>query len=84
MPAMDGLAATREIRRIERERGLEPTPLAMLTANAMDDHRRLAAEVGADHLIAKPITPDSLLAGLEATFARAASTALADRAARAS
>jgi two-component system, sensor histidine kinase len=79
MPVMDGLAATRAIRQLELERGLSPTPLAMLTANAMDEHRRQAALAGADHLIAKPITPDSLVAGLEATFAQAAAAAGTDR-----
>ena len=42
MPRMDGLAATREIRRLEREAGAAPTPIAMLTANAMDEHRQMA------------------------------------------
>jgi PAS domain S-box-containing protein len=72
MPHMDGLAATREIRRRERESGAAPTPLAMLTANAMDEHRAAAAAAGADHHIAKPITPESLLAGLAATLASGA------------
>jgi CheY-like chemotaxis protein len=37
----------------------------MLTANAMLEHRLQAAEAGADHLIAKPITPESLTEGVE-------------------
>ncbi|HEX7885443.1 MAG TPA: ATP-binding protein [Phenylobacterium sp.] len=71
MPVMDGLSATREIRRRERELGLPPIPIAMLTANAMGEHRSDAAAAGADHLIAKPITPDSLIAGVEYTLLRA-------------
>jgi CheY-like chemotaxis protein len=74
MPVMDGLAATREIRRREQERKVHPTPIAMLSANAMDDHVAMGAEAGADWHIAKPITPDSLLAGVVATLDARAST----------
>jgi signal transduction histidine kinase/CheY-like chemotaxis protein len=71
MPVMDGLTATREIRRRERELGIAPTPIAMLTANAMCEHKDQAAAAGAHHLIAKPITPESLMAGVERTLLRA-------------
>ena len=70
MPVMDGLAATREIRRREAETGRPRTPIAMLTANAMDEHRRMATEAGADHHIAKPITPESLFNGMAETLMR--------------
>jgi len=73
MPHMDGLAATREIRRIEAATRAPRTPLAMLTANAMDEHRAQGAAAGADHHIAKPITPESLLAGIAETLAQGAS-----------
>ncbi|MFI4936159.1 MAG: ATP-binding protein [Caulobacterales bacterium] len=69
MPRMDGLAATREIRRLEREAGVSPTPIAMLTANAMEEHRRMAAEAGATDHITKPITPESLVAGIARALA---------------
>jgi len=71
MPEMDGLTATREIRRLEQEAGAGRTPLAMLTANAMREHVEQAAAAGADHLIPKPITPESLVEGIEATLAKA-------------
>jgi PAS domain S-box-containing protein len=71
MPHMDGLAATREIRRLERDAGMARTPIAMLTANAMDEHRRMAFQAGADCHITKPITPESLFRGLAETFAAA-------------
>ncbi|HET6970456.1 MAG TPA: ATP-binding protein, partial [Phenylobacterium sp.] len=64
MPVMDGLTATAEIRRREQDLGARPVPIAMLTANAMHEHAVLAADAGADHLIAKPITPDSLIDGI--------------------
>jgi CheY-like chemotaxis protein len=41
----------------------------MLTANAMAEHRQMAAEAGADHHVAKPVTPASLLAGIAETLA---------------
>jgi len=65
MPLMDGLAATRAIRDKERGSNSPPTPIAMFTANAMDEHRALAIAAGADHHISKPITPERLLAGIE-------------------
>jgi PAS domain S-box-containing protein len=68
MPRMDGLTATRAIRKRELEAGRRPTPIAMLTANAMDDHRAQAAEAGANGHIAKPITPESLFVGIEAAL----------------
>jgi two-component system, sensor histidine kinase len=71
MPVMDGLAATRAIREIEARAGCAPTPIAMFTANAMDEHLALASEAGANHHIAKPITPERLLAGIEVALSHA-------------
>ncbi len=71
MPRLDGLAAMREIRRLEREAGASATPIAMLTANAMDEHRQMAFEAGADHHISKPFTPESLFAGVAKALASA-------------
>ncbi|QUD90416.1 hybrid sensor histidine kinase/response regulator [Phenylobacterium montanum] len=68
MPVMDGLAAVREIRRVERDQDRGRIPIAMLTANAMEQHTVMAREAGADHLIAKPVTPDGLLAGILLTL----------------
>ncbi len=79
MAVMDGLTATRAIRAREREAGAEPTPIAMLTANAMDEHLRAGSAAGADHHIAKPITPDSLVASIEAALVAAGTSAKAAR-----
>ncbi len=68
MPVMDGLAATRAIRDLERAAGAAPAPIAMFSANAMDEHLAMAAQAGANHHIAKPITPERLLAGIEAAL----------------
>jgi CheY-like chemotaxis protein len=62
MPVMDGLTATREIRLAER--GGTRTPIIMLSANAMAEHRYEALAAGADLHVAKPVTAASLLAGI--------------------
>jgi signal transduction histidine kinase/ActR/RegA family two-component response regulator len=74
MPRMDGLTAMRHIRRRERDAGAPATPMAMLTANAMAEHRQMGAAAGADWHIAKPVTPESLLAGIAETLASARPT----------
>jgi signal transduction histidine kinase/AmiR/NasT family two-component response regulator len=72
MPVMDGLAATRRIRAWEAAEGRAAVPLAMLTANATTEHVAQAHAAGAHHHIAKPISAESLVAGIEATLAIAA------------
>ena len=71
MPLMDGLAATRAIRALEAERGSVPTPIVMLSANAMVEHQSAALAAGADIHVSKPITAASLLAGIETVVASA-------------
>jgi PAS domain S-box-containing protein len=68
MPVMDGLSATRAIRALEAERGDVPTPIVMLSANAMQEHRDEALAAGADLHVAKPITAASLFAGIQAAL----------------
>jgi PAS domain S-box-containing protein len=66
MPVMDGLAATRALRGIERDDpARRRTPIIMLSANAMSQHREDAADAGADQHLAKPITPGALMAAIE-------------------
>ena len=62
MPVMDGLTATRSIR--SAEFGRPRTPIIMLSANAMAEHRYEALASGADLHVAKPVTAASLLAGI--------------------
>ncbi len=71
MPVMDGLTATRLIRAREQAEALPRTPVAMLTANTLDEHRQTASNAGADVHISKPITPESLILGIEAALAAA-------------
>ncbi|HEX2561107.1 PAS domain-containing hybrid sensor histidine kinase/response regulator [Phenylobacterium sp.] len=68
MPVMDGLTAVREIRRREARAGAASVPIAMLTANASPEHRQAAEAAGADTHVAKPITPESLIAGIAAAL----------------
>ena len=75
MPVMDGLTATRAIRAAEQAEGRPRTPLIMLSANAMAQHLRDAADAGADSHLAKPITPGSLMAAIEAAVQPADTTA---------
>ena len=64
MPVMDGLAATRAIRMLEQDSAARRTPLIMLSANAMTQHREDAIAAGADLHVAKPITAASLMIGI--------------------
>ena len=66
MPLMDGLTATRAIRALEAEQGATPTPIIMLSANAMPEHQADALTAGANLHVPKPITAASLLAGMQA------------------
>ncbi|MEY3233003.1 MAG: hypothetical protein RL230_274 [Pseudomonadota bacterium] len=68
MPIMDGLSATKRIREIERSNGLRRTPIAMVSANAMKEHITQSFWAGCDFHIAKPVTPEALLKGIDATL----------------
>ncbi|MEO7547012.1 MAG: response regulator, partial [Ramlibacter sp.] len=59
MPVMDGVTATRAIRRIDR---LETLPIAAMTANAMEQDRRKCLESGMNDFLVKPIDPQELCA----------------------
>jgi two-component system sensor histidine kinase/response regulator len=55
MPVMDGLTATREIRRHETAGGR--TPIVALTASAMTDELERCIAAGMDGLLTKPLEP---------------------------
>ncbi|WP_313574623.1 ATP-binding protein [Brevundimonas sp.] len=67
MPVMDGLTATAEMRAYERRTGAEPTPILMLTANAMSEHVEASHRAGADGHLTKPLS----VAGLTRAVAEA-------------
>ncbi|ASP37845.1 hypothetical protein CHH28_03770 [Bacterioplanes sanyensis] len=58
MPVMDGLEATREIR---KKRQWRSTPIVAMTANAMKKHRDMCIESGMDDFLTKPIDPTQML-----------------------
>ena len=63
MPVMDGLEATRQIRRLHPD-GTGPRIVAM-TADAMSDDRERCLDAGMDDFIAKPVRAEALLAVLQ-------------------
>ncbi len=63
MPGMDGCAATRKIRGLERTRG-ERTPIVAMTANARTEDRQHCLDAGMDDYLSKPFRQESLAAML--------------------
>jgi PAS domain S-box-containing protein len=64
MPEMDGYDATRQIRKLEAEKGGH-IPIIALTANAMKGDDELCYAAGMDGYISKPIKPNELQSVLE-------------------
>ena len=63
MPVMDGLTATREIRKLESARNSEPAKrvkIIAITANAFEDDRNKFFESGMDFYMNKPIEIEEL------------------------
>lgn len=63
MPEMDGLEATREIRKIDKE-----VPIIALTANAFDEDREKALKAGCNDYLSKPIPGEKLKETLKVYF----------------
>ncbi len=61
MPVMDGLTATRAIRKLEKKNNTMPTPVVALTAHALKEHEASSKEAGCDGHITKPIKKVTLL-----------------------
>jgi len=62
MPVMDGLAATRAIRRLP---GTGVVPIVAMTANVLQQDRERCFEAGMNDYLAKPIEPAQLTAALQ-------------------
>ena len=64
MPVMDGLTATREIRKWEEENppdeSTPPLPIIALTAHAMAGHRQQSLAAGMNDHLTKPFVPEEL------------------------
>ena len=61
MPGMDGLEATRHIRRLP---GMENLPIISMTANAFGEDRERCLEAGMNDFVPKPVNPEVLYAML--------------------
>jgi signal transduction histidine kinase/ActR/RegA family two-component response regulator len=68
MPIMDGLSATREIRSLERRKGLAPTPVIIVSANCMPEHIQAGLEAGAQRYLGKPVTARALAEAIAAVM----------------
>jgi polar amino acid transport system substrate-binding protein len=68
MPVMDGMTATREIRKWEEnlkdEQPPDPTPIIAMTAHAMAGDREKSLDAGMTDHLTKPIDPDQLFTAL--------------------
>ena len=59
MPEMDGIEATKCIRRLS---GRAMMPIIAMTANAFDEDRQLCLAAGMSDFVSKPVDPDTLYA----------------------
>lgn len=67
MPVMDGLEATRQIRAIERKKGIH-TPVIALTASVLQEERENCFKAGIDSIVTKPISFGDLFHLIEETM----------------
>jgi two-component system sensor histidine kinase/response regulator len=63
MPVLDGVAATRQIRRFEREQALARVPVVAYTTSTV--HRSALRDIGIDDILSKPCGRPELLQCLQ-------------------
>ncbi|MDZ4321649.1 MAG: ATP-binding protein, partial [Phenylobacterium sp.] len=71
MPRLDGLAAVRQIRTLERAQFRDRTPVIAVTASVMADEIRRYTGAGIDAVAAKPVQFEALLCQIEQVMAEA-------------
>jgi CheY-like chemotaxis protein len=67
MPEMDGIEATKEIRKREKETG-KHIPIIALTANAFEEDKKKCLEAGMDEYATKPIKINKIFSIIEKIF----------------
>jgi signal transduction histidine kinase/CheY-like chemotaxis protein len=72
MPVMDGLTATREIRRNECEAARHAAPVIIVSASCEPDHVQAGRAAGAQRHLSKPVSAQTLFAALNDVLADAA------------
>lgn len=68
MPVMNGIEATRSIRKWESERGKKQTPIIVLTAHAVKHQQQKCLEAGCSDFLSKPILKKDLMGVLDSLF----------------
>jgi CheY-like chemotaxis protein len=67
MPRLDGLEATRLIRRLD---GYAETPIIAITANAFAEDKARCFAAGMNDFLVKPFDPDAIFSTLLRAFGR--------------
>ncbi|MCD6060261.1 MAG: multi-sensor hybrid histidine kinase [Moraxellaceae bacterium] len=75
MPDMDGFDATRQIRALEKERDLPPTPIIAVTAGILRDERAACLASGMNDFLPKPFKRANLIDVLQRWRPRPAGSA---------
>lgn len=62
LPGMNGYEITREIRKTEKQAGVEKEiPIIAITANTLDNDRQKCLDVGMNDYLSKPFTVEELI-----------------------
>ncbi len=65
MPEMDGLEATREIRRLEKEGSKKTTPIIAMTANEDRSDQQKCFDAGMNGFISKPLSIKEVIPAIQ-------------------
>ena len=60
MPNMNGIEATKQIRKIELEKDIKPIPIIAVTANSLSGDRERFLAAGMDDYVSKPYTDEDI------------------------